>query len=260
MLQMIRRNIGIFLGDIRMHLISFASQFFFLYLFHHWFETESVTNPLIFMLMGLIVVAIFEFALRMAASTIMNMYGETYDKKLPVFLGYLLSVTVVSIVMGILLYIAGFIIGTMSVSFSTLALTLLFMVLFGVIFASVGIFFASIIKSSKNLQAKITGVCLFLPPLAGAWVYIFMLPNWVRIIARLNPLTYMVAVFRAVSLDMWHYPTEAQLWMDLAFDWGGTIISPTTSLIIVLIFGVVAATLALLAFMKADFAKRTATW
>jgi ABC-2 type transport system permease protein len=254
------KNVGIFLEDVRMHIISFLSQFFFLYLFHHWFEGESVTNPLIFMLMGLVVVTIFEFSLRVSNSAVCSMYGETHEKKLALFIGNLLSVTAIAVFMGLTLYVAGFIIGTMSVTFGTVVLTLLLMILIGVIFASVGIFFASVIKSIKNLQMKTTIACLVLPPLAGAWVYLFIMPSWVGTIARFNPLTYAVALFRAVSLNMWSYPAEAQLWKDLAFDWSGTIITPATSLVILLIFGVASVVLAAIAFTKADFSKRTSSW
>jgi ABC-2 type transport system permease protein len=243
-----------------MHIVSFASQFFFLYLFHHWFETESVTNPLSFMLMGLVVITIFEFALRMSASTIAAICGKSYERKLPVLLGYFASVSIIAVGMGLLLYVTGFIFGNMNISISTIVLTLLMMLMLGIILASIGIFLASIFRNMKNLQMKVTTMCLFLPPLAGAWVYIFMLPNWVGAIAQFNPLTYMIAVFRAVSLDMWHYPTELQLWMDLAFDWNGTIITPATSLVIVLIFGVISIILAVFAFLKADFTKRITTW
>ena len=241
-----------FLQEKKSHVVSLLAPFFFLYLFSDWFRSEYIDDPMSFMLVGLVVVEIFQFALRASASAIENM-GKTCAfpvSRLHLAAGQLIAVTAIATVMGLIIYVVGFFAGIGVTSIWTLLSGIATMVFLGLVFSSFGLFLAVVIRNVQTLGALITALTLTLPFFSGAYVFIALLPELFHVISYYNPLTYAVALFRIVSLGFWNAPMECLVNMELAFAVGGVMITPFRTVLVLAGFGLVFLALFLVFFRK----------
>jgi len=246
------RDTKAFLKDRKSHLVSLLAPFFFLYLFSEWFRSEHIDDPVPFMLVGLVVIEIFQFALRASASTIENM-GSTCAVEAPrlhIAAGQLLAVTGIATVMGFIIFLVGFFIGIGAPSVWALLSGVGMIVFLGLVFSSFGLFLAVVIRNPETLGALITALTLTLPFFSGAYVFISLLPELFHVISYYNPLTYAVAFFRVISLGFQSTPVESLLDMELAFEVSGVLITPLRAFSVLAIFGLVFLTLFVICFKK----------
>jgi len=241
-----------FLDDRKSHLVSLLAPFFFLYLFSEWFRSPYIDDPVPFMLVGLVVVEVFQFALRASAAAIGSM-GTTClfpAPRLHIAAGQLLAVTGIATAMGFIIFVAGFFMGIGAPSIGTLLAGIGTIFFLGFVFSSFGLFLAVVIKNPQTLGALITAITLTLPFFSAAYVFISLLPNLFHVISYYNPLTYAVSLFRIVSLGLWNAPMEYLVNMELAFSVGGVMITPLESFFVLGGFGLVFLVLFAVCFRK----------
>ena len=224
------RNTRAFLAEWRYHIISLLTPFFFLYLFSEWFRSEHIYDPVPFMLVGLIVVEVFQFALWKSSSTEEDVSGAPWSH---VFAGQLISVAAIAAVMGLIIYVLGLIVvGKAITSIWTVIAVIGLILLLSLVFASIGLFLTAMVGNTKTREALITALILTLPFFSGAYVASSLLPEVIQTLSDFNPLTYAVALFRAASLELWNAPLEELLHMELAVEIGRVTITPIVSLLI----------------------------
>jgi len=242
----------VFLEDKKSHLVSLLAPFFFLYLFSEWFRSPYIESPMPFMMVGLVVIEIFQFALRASASAIEHM-GKTCTfpvSRLRLAAGQLIAVTMIATAMGLIIYVVSFFFGIGAVSAGAMLSGLATMAFLGFVFSSFGLFLAVVIKNPQTIGALITAITLTLPFFSGAYVFISLLPDLFHVISYYNPLTYAVALFRIVALGFWNAPMECLVNMELAFTVGGAMITPARAFFVLASFGLVFLTLFAVFFKK----------
>jgi len=81
------------------------------------------------------------------------------------------------------------------------------------------------------------------------------MPNIIRPLVYINPLTYTTSIFRYITLNMEKLSTEALIKSGVAFDINGFIVKPYMGFFIILIMLLIFFFLCVKQFSKADFSK-----
>ncbi len=257
-----KRNIRGFVRDRVKLIISLIIPFFFLYIFSSIFETEQVENPQAFMLAGIIIATVFQTSLNIATSTIddtvsgfMKEILVSPASRFQVALGQLLSAATIATAQGILILVIGLFTGLRFDHWQTILYALVAMILVGLVFSGLGLFLASMVKSSSTFQIVQQAVVLPFTFLSGAYIPISFLPKVLRIVSYFNPMTYTTAFFRTILLEKGDLSQAAWVKLGLAFDFNGFIVTPWMSGIVIAIFGILFLYLATNSFVRADFNK-----
>lgn len=172
-----------------------------------------------------------------------------------VALGQILSAATIATTQGILILIIGFFTGLSFDHWYTFIYVLLILMLVGLVFSGLGLFLASMVKSSSTFQVVQQAVVLPFTFLSGAYIPLAFLPNVLRSFAYFNPMTYTTAIFRTIMLEKGGLTQTEWVELGLAFDLNGFIITPWMSGIIIIAFGALFLFLATNAFVRADFNK-----
>lgn len=220
------------------------------------------------MLSGVIISTVFESALNLASSTVDDMVGGFMKevlvspaKRIYVALGQLLSAATVATLQGILILVIGLFIGIEFHNFTTPIYILLTMIFIGIVFSGVGLFMATKVRNGQTFQIVKTAVTMPLTFLSGAYIPLSMLPDTLKVIAYLNPMTYATAFFRMIVLEKANLSTAELIKEGLVVDINGFIITPFMTFVIILIIGFVFLLLSTISFVKTDFSRlnRSAT-
>lgn len=256
------RNIRGFVRDRVKLITSLVIPFFFLYIFRSIFRTDQVEDPTAFLLAGIIVATVFQTSLSIATSTIddtvsgyMKEILVSPTSRFQVALGQILSAATVATTQGILILLIGFFTGLSFDHWYTFIYVLLILMLVGLVFSGLGLFLASMVKSSSTFQVVQQAVVLPFTFLSGAYIPLSFLPDVLRVIAYFNPMTYTTAVFRTVMLEKGGLTQAEWVELGLAFDLNGFTITPWMSGVIMLTFGALFLFLSTNAFVQADFNK-----
>jgi ABC-2 type transport system permease protein len=149
----------------------------------------------------------------------------------------------------------GFFIGLRISSPMTIVIAIVVMAFVGLVFAGFGLFIASKTRSIRTFQVVTMAITMPMTFLSGAYIPLSLLPNELVVIAYFNPMTYAVALFRAIVLEKTSL-SHAQLMNEgLAFQIGSFVITPFTAMLILLVFGAVFLVLSTLSFIKTDFSR-----
>ncbi len=256
------RNIRGFVRDRVKLITSLVIPFFFLYVFKSIFKTDQVEDPTAFLLAGIIVATAFQTSLNIATSTIddtvsgyMKEILVSPTSRFQVALGQILSAATIATTQGILILILGFFTGLSFDHWYTLIYVLLALMLVGLVFSGLGLFLASMVKSSSTFQVVQQAVVLPFTFLSGAYIPLSFLPDVLRFIAYFNPMTYTTAFFRTIMLEKGGLTQTEWVELGLAFDLNGFIVTPWRSGIIITAFGALFLFLATNSFVRADFNK-----
>ena len=243
-------------------IFSLIFPFFFVYVFGAIFKNDLIDNPVAYMLSGVIITTVFESSLNLASSTVDDMVSGFMKevlvspaKRVSVALGQLLSAATVSTLQGILILIIGLFTGIKFTSWMTPIYVLLAMISVGFVFSGVGLFLATKVKSGQTFQIVKTAITMPLTFLSGAYIPLSLLPESLRYVAYVNPMTYATAFFRMIVLEKQNLPTSELVKEGLAIDINGFIVTPVLSLAIILGIGVLFLILSTRSFMKTDFSK-----
>ncbi|MBP1755484.1 MAG: type transporter [Firmicutes bacterium] len=243
-------------------IFSLIFPFFFVYVFGAIFKNDYIDNPISYMLSGVIITTVFESSLNLASSTVDDMVSGFMKevlvspaKRLAVAVGQLLSAATVSTLQGILILFIGLFIGIKFTTWITPVLILFAMICVGMVFSGVGLFLATKVRSGQTFQIIKTAVTMPLTFLSGAYIPLAMLPNLLKYIAYVNPMTYATAFFRMIVLEKTSLTNAELVKEGLAIDINGFIVTPVLSLIIILLIGLVFIILSTNSFVKTDFSR-----
>jgi len=256
------RNLKLFVRNRVQLVFTLLMPFFFLYIFSAVFKNEAIDNPVNYMLAGIVITDVFQTSLSIATGTIEDIVSGFMKevlvspvKRMQIAAGQLLSAATISTLQGVLVLVIGCFIGLRFTSAVTVLATLAIMVLVGIVFSGLGLFLAALIKNSQTFQIVQTAVTMPLTFLCGAYVPLSIMPTALQYVAYLNPMTYTTALFRTVLLEKTALTTHQLVAEQLAFQIGSFTITPWTSLIITLLFGVIFLLLAARVFNKVDFSR-----
>jgi ABC-2 type transport system permease protein len=261
-LSLWQRNMKAFIRDKTSLIIAIVMPLFFVFVFSSIFETDSIENPVAYMLSGVIIMTVFEAAFKIGTSTVDDMVSGFMKEvlvspasRVSISVAQIISAATVSTLQGILLLTVGLFLGIQISSFVSFVYIILAMVIVGVTFGSMALFLATVIKSNQAFQSVKVAITMPLVFLSGAYIPISLMPVSLQYIAFLNPLTYATAFFRTVVLEKTHLTTYQLLEQELAIDINGFIITPLIGVIILIITGVIFTFLSITAFSKTDFSK-----
>jgi len=127
------------------------------------------------------------------------------------------------------------------------------MILVGITFSSIGLFMATLAKSSATFQVLVTVIVMPLTFLSGAYIPTTVMPGFLLPLVYLNPLTYTTSIFRYISLKMEGLSPAELIKAGVAFDIHGFTVMPYFSLLLIVAIGTLFLYLCVSRFSKADF-------
>ena len=257
-----KRGLKAFIRNKTGLIFSLVFPFFFVYVFGAIFKNDLIENPIAYMLSGVIITTVFESSLNLASSTVDDMVSGFMKevlvspaKRITVAMGQLLSAATVSTLQGTMILILGLFIGIKFTSWITPLWVLLAMISVGVVFSGVGLYLATIVRSGQTFQIVKTAVTMPLTFISGAYIPLSMLPNSLRFVAYLNPMTYATAFFRMVVLEKTNLSPEELVRQGLAIEIHGFIVTPIMSFAIIMAIGFIFLILSTNSFVKTDFSR-----
>ena len=256
------RNMKAFVRDRTSLIFSLVFPFFFIYVFSAIFSNQFIENPITYMLAGIVIATVFDFSLRISASTIDDMVSGFMKEvlvspvsRMSIAAGQFLSSAAISTAQGVIILMIGFFIGLRISSPLTIIMAILAMAFVGLVFAGFGLFIASKTRSIRAFQVVLMAITMPMTFISGAYIPLSLLPKALVTISYFNPMTYAVALFRTIVLEKTGLPHGQLINEELAFQIGGVIITPFLSLFILFIFGFAFLILSTLSFMRTDFSK-----
>ncbi|WP_160679763.1 ABC transporter permease [Clostridium sp. C8-1-8] len=257
-----KRGLKAFIRNKTGLIFSLVFPFFFVYVFGAIFKINSIENPIAYMLSGVIITTVFEGSLNLASSTVDDMVSGFMKevlvspaKRITVALGQLLSAATVSTIQGLMILILGLFIGIKFTTWVTPLWVLLAMISVGIVFSGVGLYLATIVRNGQTFQIVKTAVTMPLTFISGAYIPLSMLPETLRYVAYINPMTYATAFFRMVVLEKTNLSSEELVRQGLAIKINGFIVTPIMSFTIIMVIGVIFLILSTNSFVKTDFSR-----
>jgi ABC-2 type transport system permease protein len=256
------RNLKAFARNKPALIFNLIFPFFFIFVFGEIFRNDFIENPISFMLAGIIIATVFDSSLRISSNTIDDMTSGFMKEvlvspisRLNIAAGQFISSATVATVQGIIIFVVGFFIGLRITSPMTIVYAILAMIFVGLVFAGFGLLVATKAKNIQTFQAVSMVITMPMTFISGAYIPFSMLPDALEWAGYFNPMTYAVALFRAITLEKLNLPVSELVNEELAFEIGRITIGPMGALGILVVFGAVFITLSTLAFIKVDFSK-----
>lgn len=256
------RNIKLFVRNRVQLVLILVMPFFYLYLLSTIFKSAFISNPVNYVLTGIVIIVVFQTSLNIATSTIEDIVSGYMKevlvspvKRIQIVMGQILSSATIATLQGVLILVVGYFIGLTYTSIWTPIAALGFMVFVGIVFSGFGLFLATCVKNAQTFQIITMAVTTPITFLCGVYVPLSLLPNGLQFLALFNPMTYAAAFFRALSLEKMALPVDDLLEEELAFKVQYMVITPQMSMLLVLLFGIVFLLLATITFSKVDFSK-----
>jgi ABC-2 type transport system permease protein len=257
-----KRGLKAFVRNRTGLIFSLIFPLFFVYVFGAIFQNDYIENPIAYMLSGVIITTVFENSLNLASSTVDDMVSGFMKevlvspaRRIEVAIGQLLSAATVSTLQGILILIIGLFIGIRFTSWITPIYILVSMICIGMVFSGVGLFMATKVRSGQTFQIIKTAVTMPLTFISGAYIPLSLLPDLLKYVAYLNPMTYATAFFRMIVLEKSQLSNGELVKEGLAININGFIVTPIMSFLIIIMIGVFFIILATKSFIKTDFSR-----
>lgn len=236
-----------------------------LFLFVFSFATKSsmanIPRPMDYLISGVIIMTVFQAAfsnsmhiLEDISSGFMKEILVAPIARWQIAMGQVLSSAIVSVAQGLTVMFLGLFLGFRPEPLHAI-LMVVFMFLVGFTFSAIGLFLATVTRTSSRFQILVTIVSFPLTFLSGAYIPTLMMPSFLMPIVLLNPLTHTTSVFRCIALQKITSSTAELVHLGIAFDLGKFTITPwmSTALVFVMAFGFVS--LAVMKFRGADFSR-----
>lgn len=255
------RNLTNFSRDRMRFFFTIFMSVFFLFIFSFVMNSaaNSFDQPMNYLISGIIIMTVFQAALNNSMSTLDDISSGVMKEiivspvaRWQISVGQILSSSVIAVLQGLIVIIIGLFMG-LSLDFSHFAAMVGVMVLVGVTFGSMGLYLATLAKSSAAFQILISIVVMPLTFLSGAYIPTTLMPDFLRPIVYINPLTYTTAIFRYIALKMEPLSSAALVNAGVAFDLNGFIITPYWGLFMISAICAVFFALCVYQFNKADF-------
>lgn len=255
------RNLTNFSRDRMRFFFTIFMSVFFLFIFSFVMKSTAagIEQPMNYLISGIIIMTVFQSALNNSMSTLDDI-SSGFMKEIivspitrwQISIGQILSSSVLAVLQGLIVIIMGLFMG-LRLDPLHLAGMLAIMVLVGVTFGSMGLYLATLAKSSTTFQILISVIAMPLTFLSGAYIPTTMMPAFLRPIVYINPLTYTTSIFRYITLKMEATPSTALINAGVAFDIYGFVVTPAVSLLIISAMCAVFLVLCVHQFNKADF-------
>ncbi len=259
----LKRNLTNFLRNKMQLVFAIFMPVFFLFIFSFVMKSSAsgVEQPINYLISGIIIMTVFQSALSNSTNIIEDM-SMGFMKEIivspvarwQISIGQILSSSIISMLQGIIVIIIALFMGLKidALQFSEM---LGVMASVGITFSSIGLFLATLAKNSTTFQVMITAFTLPLTFLSGAYIPTTVMPEIIRPLVYINPLTYTTSIFRYITLKMESLSTDALVKAGVAFDLNGFIIKPYFGLAIILTMGLLFFILCVHQFNKADFSQ-----
>jgi len=244
-------------------IFSIFMSVFFLFIFSFVMKssTTGVAQPLNYLISGIIIMTVFQSALSNSTNILEDM-SMGFMKEIivspvarwQISIGQVLSSTIVAVIQGFIVIIMALFMGLKLNPLQFIEMSVV-MLAVGMTFSSIGLYLATLAKSSTTFQIMITVFTLPLTFLSGAYIPTTVMPNIIRPLVYINPLTYTTSIFRYITLNMEKLSTEALIKSGVAFDINGFIVKPYMGFFIILIMLLIFFFLCVKQFSKADFSK-----
>ncbi|AEJ20706.1 ABC transporter permease [Gracilinema caldarium] len=260
-IAIVERNLLNFSRDRTRLVFSLFMSVFFLFIFSFVMKGVggTIEQPLSYLIAGVIIMTVFQQALNNSTEILTDL-ASGFMKEIIVSpvarwqlaIGQVLSSATIAVIQGIIVMGVSLFMG-LQIDVIRALLMIAVMVVAGLTFGSLGLFLATISRNSSSFQIVTSIMMIPLSFLSGAYIPTVELPKFLNVIVYVNPLTYLTAIFRSVTLG-----TSSRLAVDLvrqgiAFDVGGFIIMPAASLAIVIVIGLFFFALCVQMFERADF-------
>ncbi|OIJ21522.1 transporter [Anaerobacillus alkalidiazotrophicus] len=256
------RNVKLFVRNRVQLVLIVIMPFFYLYLLSKIFESTFISNPINYVLAGIVIIVVFQTSLNIATSTIDDIVSGYMKeilvspvKRVQIAAGQILASTTIATFQGIIILFVGYFIGMKYTSIITPFAIIGFMIFIGLVFSAFGLFLATSIKNSQTFQIVSVAITIPITFLCGVYVPLSLLPQGLQFVALINPMTYATALFRTLSLEKMSLSAEELIAEQLAFEINNFIITPQISILIVFVFGVLCLLLSTIAFSNVDFTR-----
>ncbi|MCL2696546.1 MAG: ABC transporter permease [Oscillospiraceae bacterium] len=256
------RNLKAFIRNKPALIFNLLFPFFFIFVFGEIFRNDFIENPMSYMLAGIIAATVFDSSFRVSSSTIDDMTSGFMKEvlvspisRLNIAAGQFVSSATVATVQGVIIFGVGFFIGFRITSPVTVVLALIAMVFIGLVLAGFGLLIATMTKNTQTFQAVSIAITMPMTFMSGAYIPLSMLPGALRWVGYFNPLTYVVSLFRTITLEKLDAPVADLVAEDLAFEIGRVTMGPVQALIVLVVVGTVFIGLSTLVFSKVDFSR-----
>lgn len=257
---LVRNLTNLFRDRTRFFFTIFMSVFFlFIFSFVMKSTAIGVEQPMNYLISGIIIMTVFQAALNNSMGTLEDISSGFMKEILvapisrsQISIGQILSSSIIAVLQGVIVIVMGLFMG-LNLDAINLLKMLGVMILVGVTFGSMGLFMATLAKNSATFQIVIAVAVMPLTFLSGAYIPTTVMPEFLRPIVYINPLTYTTAIFRYITLKMEGLTSAALVKAGVAFDIGGFVITPDLGLLAILVIGVIFFLLCVSRFSKADF-------
>jgi len=239
--------------------IFMSALFLFIFSFITKSSLSNISQPLNYLISGVVIMTVFQAAftnsmqiLEDISSGFMKEILVAPVARYQIALGQVLASGLVSVAQGLVVFFLGFFLGFRP-DFLHAVVMVPLMFLVGFTFGAMGLFLATVTRTSSRFQLLVTIVSLPLTFLSGAYIPTMMMPGFLMPIVLLNPLTHATAVFRWMALHMESLPVAELIRNGVAFSFQGFTVTPAMSALLVLAMGIGFISLAVLKFRNADF-------
>lgn len=255
------RNLTNFTRDRTRLFFTIFMSVFFLFIFSFVMKSAAagLEQPMNYLISGVIIMTVFQAAMNNSMGTLEDISSGFMKEVLvspvsrwQISIGQILSSSIIAVLQGVIVIIMGLFLG-LSLDALKLLEMLGVMVLAGVTFGSIGLFLATLAKNSSTFQIIIAVAVMPLTFLSGAYIPTTVMPQFLRPVIYINPLTYITAIFRYITLKMEGMTSAALSQAGVAFDINGFIITPDLSLLAIAAIGLIFFMLCVNRFNKADF-------
>lgn len=256
------RNLTIFVRDRVRLIASLVMSMFFLFVFSFVMKSAMgsvIAQPMNYLVTGVIIMTVFQSALNNSMD-ILNDISSGFMKEIlvapisrwQISIGQILSSSVIAIVQGLIVLIVSLFMG-LSLDLVHFLEIVGVMAVTGVTFGALGLFLATLAKSSSRFQVLITVIVMPLTFLSGAYIPTTAMPAFLQTVVYFNPLTYVTAVFRFVAMQMEHMSVAKLVKVGVAYSIHGFTIMPALGLVVIAAMGLLFLALSVWKFNKADF-------
>lgn len=260
-MAILKRNLTNFVRDKLKLVFSIFMSVFFLFIFSFVMKgaTTGIDKPLNYLIAGIIIMTVFQTALTNSSNILedisMGVMKEILVSPIArwqISVGQVLSSTLIAVAQSLITIVIGLFMG-LSINFVQFCEMLGVMVAVGATFSSLGLYVATLAKSSTTFQIMINVVIMPFTFLSGAYIPTTTMPKILLPFVFINPLTYTTSIFRYITLKMGNMSSAALVKAGVAFDVNGFTIMPYMGLIIIFVMGLLFFTLCVKQFNKADF-------
>jgi ABC-2 type transport system permease protein len=127
------------------------------------------------------------------------------------------------------------------------------MLLVGFTFSCIGLFLATLTKSSSGFQVMVSVIVLPLTLFSGALIPVTAMPAFLKPLIFFNPLSYAASIFRFIALGMETLSTDELIRQGVALQFNNLLITPVIALFIIIIMNILFFALCVHRFNGADF-------